>query len=779
MEYVEGKVLVKIKPGVSMNSIQKVIPSAILEMEVGGHHLIAFKDITVQKAIELLTTAGIVEYAQPDHVYKAFEITPYHPNDPYYADGNQWALWNTGQNGGVAGADIRAPLAWRLLYEDGKTIGSSAVKVGVIDTGVNYNHPDLSENCKKSDGADFYNTDADAMDDGDHGTHVAGIIGAKGNNGSGVSGVAWNCRIIPIKSLGPNMEATDSTILYGLDHADFMGCPIVNMSFGSYSYSSALYNKMAGMTTTLFVCAAGNDAKNNDSEPVYPASFGLSNIISVANTNNKDELNTHSNYGNSTVHLAAPGSNICSTLGSDAYVWLSGTSMAAPMVTGVAVLLKGAFPALTVAQIRAAILNNVDVIPALSGKCITGGRLNAYKAFNGLISDPSAVTGIRRQSSIGEVPNDDKMYDRRNGRWVEDTDAAGDYIAGDGITISNGEISVSFLDENGKIDDAMLPASLVGSLVFKGTFNPALGAPQPAAQGYYYIASAEGTVATIDFLVGDWLVYRNDTSFDKIDNQSLSVAWANVTNKPETFAAILGETSDTAYRGDRGKIAYDHAISDHAASDAEKNVQPDWNQTDNTQDDFIKNKPTISGDYELPVASDTVLGGVKIGDRISIVDGVISADLQEGDVTGPETSIEGRVPTWDAENKKLTSGIPIGTAAGNLVQLTEEGRLPAIDGSLLTNVVANQGSYVSITENYTLPVSPSQGDIVEVIGTGVNWTLTANSGQYIRLHISESASGGTIASTSGYDSVTLMYVGALGGHNTWLAKYAMGVLDVV
>ena len=319
-EYVEGRLLAKLKSGVDIDDIREIIPSAKVLGTPGGIHLISFEDSPVIDEVKRLEESGLVEYAQPDHVYNAFLPTPYHSNDPYYADGNQWALFNQGQNGGVAGADIRAPYAWRILYESGKPIGSSAVKVGVIDTGVDYNHPDLSGNCKKSDGFDFYNTDADPMDDGDHGTHVAGIIGATGNNGIGVSGVAWACRIYPIKALNSSMQATDTSILYSLDHADMMGCHIVNMSFGSYSFSQAVADAIAGMTGVLFVCAAGNDASDNDASPVYPASLGFNNIISVCNTNNKDQLNSYSNYGATSVHVGAPGSNICSTFPGGIYL---------------------------------------------------------------------------------------------------------------------------------------------------------------------------------------------------------------------------------------------------------------------------------------------------------------------------------------------------------------------------------------------------------------------------------------------------------------------------
>ena len=623
-EYVEGRLLAKLKSGVDIDDIREIIPSAKVLGTPGGIHLISFEDSPVIDEVRRLEESGLVEYAQPDHVYNAFLPTPYHSNDPYYADGNQWALFNQGQNGGVAGADIRAPYAWRILYESGKPIGSSAVKVAVIDTGVDYNHPDLSANCKKADGFDFYNLDADPMDDGDHGTHVAGIIGATGNNGTGVSGVAWACRIYPIKALNSSMQATDTSILYSLDHADMMGCHIVNMSFGSYSFSQALADKIAEMSSVLFVCAAGNDASDNDSSPVYPASLGFNNIISVCNTNNKDQLNSYSNYGATSVHVGAPGSNICSTFPGGIYLWMSGTSMAAPVVTGIAVLLKAAFPALTVAQIRSQILDNVDVIPALSGKCSTGGRVNAYKAFSGLLVDPEVEIGIRSQCAIREAQNDGEYYGRMNGAWVKLPVV--EYTAGDGISIDGSEIGLDIFDESGVISSEYLPSSLTGSLIYKGGFDPTVASPSPAAQGWYFIAVASGEVAGVQFYENDWIVYRDEYAFDKISNTSSSVIWGNVVGKPETYPPTLGETAIDAYRGDRGAVAYSHALSPHAPADAERNVQSDWEQTDDTADDYIKNKPAI---------------GEGLGTKVKI-DAEDSADgyLEDKIIPSPEGGID-------------------------------------------------------------------------------------------------------------------------------------------
>jgi len=718
-EYVEGRLLAKLKVGVDIDDLREIIPSAKVLGTPGGIHLISFEDSPVIDEVRRLEESGLVEYAQPDHVYNAFLPTPYHSNDPYYADGNQWALFNQGQNGGVAGADIRAPYAWRILYESGKPIGSSAVKVGVIDTGVDYNHPDLSANCKKADGFDFYNTDADPMDDGDHGTHVAGIIGATGNNGVGVSGVAWACRIYPIKALNSSMQATDTSILYSLDHVDMMGCHIVNMSFGSYSFSQAVANAIAGMPGVLFICAAGNDANNNDVSPVYPASLGFNNIISVCNTNNKDQLNSHSNYGATSVHVGAPGTNICSTFPGGIYLWMSGTSMAAPIVTGIAVLLKAAFPELTVAQIRSQILDNVDVIPALSGKCSTGGRVNAYKAFSGLLVDPEVKIGIRSQCAIRDAQNDGEYYGRMNGAWVKLPVI--EYTAGDGVSINGSEIGLSIFDESGVVSSEYLPSSLTGSLIYKGGFDPTVASPSPAAQGWYFIAVASGDVAGVQFYENDWIVYRDEYAFDKISNTSSSVMWGNVVGKPDTYPPTLGETAIDAYRGDRGAVAYSHALSPHAP-------------------------------LEFPTASAYTLGGVKVGSRLTITDGVLSADEQGGGLV-------------KVSSNDTTAGYLLGKlVAGTNITLTE-----GSDGGNETLTIASTGGSGG---SATLVQRSLEGDVYET--TLMYWRAPAACTiQSVSMSLSSNPSA-----PGSYCKVQVMKNGLLETNSIFLSDTPMQVTEL-
>ncbi len=323
------------------------------------------------------------------------------PNDTSF--GSLWGLNNTGQSGGRADADIDAPEAWNI------TTGSSSVVVGVIDTGVDYTHPDLQANIWRNPGEvagngvdddgngfvddlhgyDFANNDATPMDDNGHGTHVAGTIGGRGNNGAGVTGVNWNTSIMALKFLGANGSGSTSNAVRAVNYATMMSnvydvnVRVLNNSWGGGGYSQALSDAIVASNNAgiLFVAAAGNETANTDSTPHYPSNYTAANIISVASTDRNDNLSSFSNYGATTVDLAAPGSSIYSTVNGGGYATYSGTSMAAPHVAGVAALAWAYNPNATVAQVKQAILGGVDQVAALGGKVVTGGRLNAYNTL--------------------------------------------------------------------------------------------------------------------------------------------------------------------------------------------------------------------------------------------------------------------------------------------------------------------------------------------------------------------------------------------------------------
>jgi subtilisin family serine protease len=339
-----------------------------------------------------------VRYAEPNFLVHA-DATP---NDPAFT--NLWGLNNTGQaiNGfpGTPDADIDAAEAWNV------TTGSAGVTVAVIDTGVDWSHPDLSgqiwinpgENCGgcRTDGIDndhngyvddwrgwdFVGDDNNPMDDHGHGTHVAGTIGAAGNNGVGVAGVNWNVRLMPIKFLNAQGSGSTADAIGAVLYAAQNGADVMNNSWAGGDYSQALGDAItvADQHNSLFVAAAGNDGSDNDAEPTYPASYDLPNVVAVAATDNSDDLAYFSNVGRQSVDLGAPGVDIYSTWPGSGYQFLSGTSMATPQVAGAAALAKAAFPSATAVGLKALLLDSVDPSPALADETTTGGRLNVATA---------------------------------------------------------------------------------------------------------------------------------------------------------------------------------------------------------------------------------------------------------------------------------------------------------------------------------------------------------------------------------------------------------------
>ena len=340
-------------------------------------------------------------YLEPDFTINIDSTTS---NDPRFPD--LFGMNNVGQTGGVLDADIDAPEAWDL------TIGSHNNVVGVIDTGIDYNHPDLVGNVWTNPGEiagdgidndtngyvddlhgyDFVNGDGDPLDDNGHGTHVSGTIGANGNNTLGVVGVNWQVQIMALKFLNASGSGAISAAISALNYATMMhnsygvNIRLTSNSWGGGAFSQAMSDAIAasGNAGMLFVAAAGNSASDNDTTVSYPAGYDLPNVISVAATDQNDVLASFSSYGATTVDLAAPGVNILSTTRNNTYGSMSGTSMATPHVSGVAALAWSMAPGATHLQVRDALYSGVDSVPGLIGKTATGGRLNARNTLNAL-----------------------------------------------------------------------------------------------------------------------------------------------------------------------------------------------------------------------------------------------------------------------------------------------------------------------------------------------------------------------------------------------------------
>jgi len=332
-----------------------------------------------------------VEYAQPNYKLELLS----EPSDNGF--GQQWGLQNLGQivsgQVGTTGIDINILNAWNT------TKGSDEVKVAIIDTGIDINHPDLAASIYRNPNETINGLDDDGngyVDDVNgwsfvsdtnnvfkseaedtHGTHIAGIIAA-GINDGGVVGVSPGVKIVPLKFINGNTGFTSDAIR-AIEYCQKAGIEIANVSWGGSDYNPALFEAMKNSSIT-FVCAAGNAGKNVDTNAVYPAAFDLSNIITVTANDNKGQLASFSNYGTK-VDISAPGVNIFSTLPGNRHGYLSGTSMAAPFVTGTIALLKSIDISLGAAEIKDRILSNATISASLSGKVSTSGRLNAYAAL--------------------------------------------------------------------------------------------------------------------------------------------------------------------------------------------------------------------------------------------------------------------------------------------------------------------------------------------------------------------------------------------------------------
>lgn len=475
--HVKGRLLVKLGHRVSPVSLAEI------ERGIGAKKIYSFSlveglylyqldpNINIEEAQQNFLQTGAAIYAEPDYFYSTQAI-----EDPQYQ--RQWSLENTGQNGGVPDADINAEMTWAI------ETGKKDVVVAVIDTGVDYTHPDLIDSMwhnnaeipgnNKDDDQNGYVDDVyginviagngNPMDDNKHGTHVAGTIGAAGNK-IGVRGVALGIQIAACKFLSASGSGSVSDAVKCLEYfaklksraKDPVNIVASNNSWGGGAFSQAMLDaiKAHEKLGILFIAAAGNSSENNDVVERFPCNYRVPNVVSVAATDNRDQLAVFSSYGKKTVHVAAPGVKVLSTVLHHDYAELSGTSMATPHVTGLAALIASHYPQHNYQRIKNLIMAGGQLISSvqditISGRRIRGADKNGVGSLtcqNQLLRTRLSPIGASERIPVGsdllisslaidcaESPESITLYDRAGVKIVlRDNGQNGDAKANDGI----------------------------------------------------------------------------------------------------------------------------------------------------------------------------------------------------------------------------------------------------------------------------------------------------------------------------------------------------------
>jgi serine protease len=463
------QVLVKFRARPQPDELAREV-DADRDEEVGGTgvRLLHSRSHDTATLIDKLSRRPDVEFVEPDYVVQAEQTAP---ADPFF--GSLWGLANVGQmiqgSTGTYGADIGATRAWDI------SSGSRANVVAVIDTGIDYTHPDLAANlwtaprsftvkvgniqvtcAAGTHGFNAITNTCDPRDDNGHGTHVSGTIGATGNNSVGVAGVNWVASIMAAKFLDAKGSGFTSDAINAIEFiiqaksalSTAANVRVLSNSWGGGGFSQALLDEInrANGANMLFVAAAGNTGTNNDTSPFHPASYTASNVLSVAATDNNDHLASFSNYGMSTVHLGAPGVNVLSTWPGGGYGWLSGTSMAVPQVSGGAALALAACSFTTTAALKNALLAGVDTF--LGGWTITGGRLNVGNVLQTCASSPAP------DFSLSVAPSTQTIYQGAAATYAINVGALGGFT---------GTVTLSVAGLPTGATGTLTPASVNGS----------------------------------------------------------------------------------------------------------------------------------------------------------------------------------------------------------------------------------------------------------------------------------------------------------------------------
>ncbi|HKV35652.1 MAG TPA: S8 family serine peptidase [Pyrinomonadaceae bacterium] len=378
-----GELLVRFRPGVSNRDKETIRATygARMKKDLRGESGIEKLEVSpggdVRSAATQMLLSGQVEFTEPNFVIAKDDVIA---NDARFNE--QWALRNTGQNDGQFGSDVHTTGAWET------TTGSKFTVIAVIDSGIDFTHPDLANNQWLNPapnvngdvhGWDYVDDSAQITDEQGHGTAIAGIIAAEGNNSLGTTGVMWRASLMSLRVLDNTGTGDVANAIEAIDYAVAHGAQVINLSWGTNGESLALKEAIerALRRNVIVVCSAGNGSRDLAAGAYYPASFDLKNLISVAGTDNHDRLASWSNWGVKSVTVAAPGTNILTTQRGGGYWNVNGTSAAAPIVAGIAGLVKTFRPGVTAQAVARAVTQGARKTVSLSGKVASGGVVNA------------------------------------------------------------------------------------------------------------------------------------------------------------------------------------------------------------------------------------------------------------------------------------------------------------------------------------------------------------------------------------------------------------------
>jgi subtilisin family serine protease len=647
--------------------------------------------------LNALRQSGLFEFVEPDYVLTANAT----PSDTAFQNGTLWGLQR-----------ISAASAWDI------TTGSTNIIVAVVDSGIRHTHQDLAAQMWRNPGEiagngtdddgdgivdnvyglNAINNSGNTSDDDNHGTHVSGTIGAAANNAGALVGVCWKVRLMACKFIDATGNGYTSDAVECLDFAVANGARVINCSWGGGDYSQALFNSLSAARSAgvLVVVAAGNDGFNNDALPTYPASYNLDNIVVVAALNQSDGLASFSNYGSTSVDLAAPGVGIYSSIAASdaAYDTYQGTSMAAPHVAGVAALLLAQTPGISLAALRQRLLSSTVTLTSLSGRCVTGGRVDAFQALS---AAPDGVLEISTSTSSSQPFSP--------GASVNVFVNVSDFSSVTNATVSGGVVGGSSLTF---VNSGAPPDATAGD----GTYSAAMIAPSTGASfTVRVVVSAPGKQTA-----------TNSTTF-QILQPPANDRFANRAALTGTTAAATGSNVDAAK--ETGEPA-------HAGNAGGKSVWWTWTAPTN-------GAVTIS---TMGSAFDTLLG-VYAGTTVSALS-VVAANDNQGFFPFSAVSF---TATAGAAYQIAVDGF---SGASGSVQLNLKMSVPPPNDAFASRIplsgssVTTTGSNDNATKESGEPLHAGNAG-----GKSVWWTWTTTSSGPVRIATTGSAFDTTLGIYTG------------------------------